>query len=285
MRIGTRSAAPALSVLAATTAASRATAKPPLLVQLSIRFIQLIAALPFSIVRATKENDGGLLPPSLPSFQFAREWHIPSKPSCSMAAELLDGPLIAMLLPALVARIVDHGTEEVVRIHDPARLRPHRDIGGDDRLLIGDLIAQRRADRRRVGLVDRDIDLRPDVLIVEDRIAHAVRVHAEADDRAELDIRRRQRVHDLEEMRAHRRGRQAGVGADAFLQQPAGVVPDEGEVVIAAQDELIEDADRAAGAARNAAEAGRPQILLSWHRRIAGGEAGLGGIEARFAGV
>src|SRR6185437_11676561 len=135
-----------------------------------------------SMMRAVKESDGGLWPPSLPPFQLTREWHTPSKPSCSMAAELLDGPLIAMLLPALVARIVDHGTEEVVRIHDPARLRPHRDIGGDDRLLIGDLIAQRRADRRRVGLVDGDVDLRLDVLIVEDGIAHAVGGLTEADD-------------------------------------------------------------------------------------------------------
>src|SRR5690348_13819007 len=219
MRIGTSSAAAALNVPAAMMTASKRAATPPLGAQL---FIQLIAANAL-LMRATKGATAACGRRRFLQLSLERLL-IPAKPSCSMAAELVDGLLIAVLLPALVARVEDHGTEEVVRIDDPARLRTYRHVGGDDRLLIGDLEAQRRADRRCVGLVDRDVDLRLDVLIVEDRIAHAVRVHAEADDRAELDIRRRQRVHDLEEMRAHRRRRQAGVGADAFLQQPGGVV-------------------------------------------------------------
>ena len=89
-----------------------------------------------------------------------------------MIAELVDPLLIVGLsvvfLPAIVVRIVDHRPDEIVGIDHPSDLRANRHIRRQDRLLIGDLEAKGRADRRYVGLVDGDVDLRPDVLLVQE---------------------------------------------------------------------------------------------------------------------
>src|SRR6185312_4937007 len=282
MRIGTSSAAAARRLPAAMTALSNTATMPALLPPLLTRSIQLIAAS----INLRRQRERRRFATAAASFNSAYTTVTHAGEAVrSMAAELPHGRLVAVLLPPLVSRVVDHRADEVVGVDHPARLRSYRHVGGRDRLLIGDLEAQRRADRRRVGLMDRDIDLRLDVLIVEDRIAHAVGGLTEADDRAELDVRRRQRVHDLEEMRAHRRRRQTRIGAGAFLQRPRRVVPDEGEVVIAAQNELIEQADRAAGAAWYGAEAGRRQIFLPGNRCGARGQAGEPRIERAFARI
>src|SRR6185437_1871406 len=71
-------------------------------------------------------------------------------------------------------------------------------------------------------------------------------------------------------MRADGRRGEARVGTDTFLQRPGRIVPNEVEVVIVAEDELIEQADRAAWTARYRPESGSGQVFLpsNWrHRR------------------
>ena len=114
-----------------------------------------------------------------------------------MITELVDSLLIAGLLPAIILWIKNHRPYKIVRIDHPSALRTDRHIRSYNCLEIGFLVAKGRADRSCIGLMDRDVDLRPNVLLVENWITDAVRANAKAHDRAEFDVCLRQGIHDV----------------------------------------------------------------------------------------
>src|SRR5713101_5908078 len=83
-----------------------------------------------------------------------------------------------------------------------------------------------------------NVDLRKDVDVVINLVANAVGIVTETDDRTELDVGLRQRIHQVE---------QCGV---LLLQRAGGVVPDECEVRRLVHHELIEQADRSGGTSK-----------------------------------
>src|SRR2546429_9869087 len=106
--------------------------------------------------------------------------------------------------------------------------------------------------------MDRDVHLRQYGLVVDDDVAHAVGPKPEADHRAQLDVGRWQRLHDVEESLADR-GTPAAVNRASLGECAGRVVPDDGEAIVAAHDELIEDADRPTRPAASAAWVGQRQ--------------------------
>ena len=95
-----------------------------------------------------------------------------------MITEFVDCLLIVGFFPAIILWVVNHRPYKIVRIDHPPDLWLDGHIRRHNCLEIGILIAKGRADRRCVGLMDRDVDLRPNVLLVENWIPDAVRANA-----------------------------------------------------------------------------------------------------------
>src|SRR5262249_53610771 len=157
----------------------------------------------------------------------------PALKSRLMITEFVDSLLIVgfVFLPAIILRVVNHRPDKIVRIDHPPDLRTEGHIRQQDCLEIGILKAKGRTDRSGVGLMDRDVDQRPNLLLVENWSPDAVRPNAKPHDRAEFDVCLRQGMHDCKELRAHRRRRQPGIGSKTLFQRAGRVVPDEREVI------------------------------------------------------
>src|SRR5262245_53085712 len=99
-----------------------------------------------------------------------------------MITEFVDSLLIVgfLFLPAIILRIVKHRPDKIVSIDQPPCLRTDGHSRRYDCLEIGILKAKGRVDRSCVGLMDRDVDQRPNVLLVENWIPDAVRANAKS---------------------------------------------------------------------------------------------------------
>src|SRR6516164_978595 len=126
--------------------------------------------------------------------------------------------------------------------------------------------------------MQRNVDLGSYVLLIQNRIAHAVCSKSDADSGAKLDVSFRQVVHYLEQVRTDRWRRQSWIAADTLFQRTSCVVPDESEMVAITDDELIEKANRSAQIVRwDVSKAGGREVYLTrlWRLRCAHAEAAL----------
>jgi hypothetical protein len=158
-------------------------------------------------ILARKEK-AAQLPPSLRDYL--------SDSDSLLAAERSDANLLLVFVdgPTRVVRIENHRSSDIVGIHHPAQLR-HVDNApiGNFRTAGGNLLSekqcllalQRRTYGLNIGHVQRNKDLRPNVLDIEKWVTDTVCRQAQSSDGAELDVRGRERIHNLEQVRSDQR--------------------------------------------------------------------------------